>query len=182
MVYAGHAASLGEILQHQGNEPNLFYTVSAIQPAAFPSKIGTPWKPTIRDFAYTDYLAFDIDGILPIQDLADVEQACETLAPPLGIFQSTEERHYIASGHGLHWLIRIPRQSAGEFFTNFAARYRLACHQLTVALLAAKIEHKQVDPTIFEASRLLRVPGSINRKDGKEPVPCRLIESLGAKL
>ena len=178
MIYAGHADSLQAILAHQGGEDNLFYTLSHIQPDAFPSKMGTPWKPTIRDFLYTDYLAFDIDGLSPAQDLADVERACEQLSS-VPFNDQQDERHYIASGHGVHWLIRIPRQTSVEFFQQYAMRYRYACLLLQTALLEVHIECKQVDPTIFEASRVLRVPGTKNLKPDKEPVDCRLMESLG---
>lgn len=184
MIYVGTKNSLVEIFPHQGGEPNLFYTVAAIRRDVIPDRIGIPWKPQIKDFAFTDFLAYDIDGIDPTVDINEVEMVCErwvkqSCEENKYLFTDSDDRHYVASGHGLHALFRIPRQTTIEFFQKHLEQYRQSCVLLHRALELAHITCKQVDPTIFEPSRLLRVPGTINIKEGKEPVPCRWMESLG---
>lgn len=177
MRYQGTANSLIEILSHQGGENNLFYTVAELKQSAIPKSIGVPWKMSIPQFERINYLAFDIDGLEVMQDVNDVEHVCELWLERNG--QPLGERHYVASGHGVHILIRIPEQTSVLFFKTYIQQYKLSCSILHAELTKVGITCKQVDPCIFEPSRLLRVPGTVNVKNGKEPVPCRLIESLG---
>jgi putative DNA primase/helicase len=63
-----------------------------------------------------------------------------------------------------------------EFYKNFRDHYKAILHQLERAFKEKGLPH-ETDPSVFDARRLMRLPGTVNRKPhlGAD-VPCTLIQ------
>lgn len=137
---------------------NLFYTVANCDD-------------TKRGFKSQDVIAFDIDGVPEEQRprAATAAMAALGLAP--------EKTALVSSGGGLHLIVQLATPvTSKDFFKEHKADYGHACDKVNAALKAAGCEG-QTDTTIFEPRRILRLPGTLNRKPGKPERQCRLLAS-----
>ena len=96
-----------------------------------------------------DYMTQE-EGLLALQDF------CKTVGLPKPII--------INSGRGLHVYWSLTEAVPREEWEPVAARLKEVC----------KLQGLRVDPSVFEAARILRVPGTNNYK-GSVPVPVEVV-------
>lgn len=141
----------------QVGQLNLHYTCHHVEPSGQ------------RNFASGEWLFFDFDRITDYTtELATKFRDCLSLT--LGI--DPKYIWTISSGRGVHLLIKI-----NPYDLDF-----LEIHKSTYAAISAKIEAAlesfgltgEVDP-IFHRSKSLRLPNTINRKEGKADAKCELL-------
>lgn len=135
---------------------NIFYTV----PQCADGK---------REFERQTVLAFDIDGV------AEEKRAttADLVADVLGVARDTSA--VVSSGNGVHVIFELADViDRDSFFKEAKAAYDEVCRLIDASLQTAGIAG-HADPVIFEPRRFLRMPGTENRKAGKETKHCRLI-------
>lgn len=135
---------------------NLFYTVANCEEEK-------------RRFKSQDVIPLDIDGIVRGEEAKVVEVVCKELGLDLvkvGI---------VYSGNGVHILIGLknPIMDA-SYLRAMKPYYRALCGRINQALFAEGVQGK-ADPVVFSEARLLRMPFTENRKEGKTSVTCTLI-------
>lgn len=138
---------------------NLFYTVATCSDGK-------------REFASQAVIAFDIDGV------PEEERQRAGLAAVGALGLDPAKTALVSSGGGLHVVVLLasPITSRG-FFKEHKAAYGGACDRIAVALKKAGLTHKIVDPVVFEPRRILRLPGTENRKEGKPARKCHLLQA-----
>jgi hypothetical protein len=152
---------------------NIFYSTSHCKniPA-----VTCPWKNKGEDFEALGFVYFDLDHLDPALDLgAFVERAVD----PLVVAWAGEgvERYYVSSGHGLHILVRIPSVIRVEWFGEVREAYRHFALDLENLLRREGVDG-EADLQVFDPTRSLRVPGTVNAKAGMPLVECRLIAAF----
>jgi P4 family phage/plasmid primase-like protien len=135
---------------------NMFYTVANCTDAK-------------RQFLRQDVLPLDIDGIERGTEDKIVDVVCAELDLPkdkLGI---------VYSGNGVHILVglKTPITEASYLRVN-KPYYRALCGRINNALYEAGIKG-HADPVVFSEARLLRMPFTENRKEGKHNASCILV-------
>jgi hypothetical protein len=137
---------------------NLFYTVARC----------TDQK---RIFAALDVIAFDID------EVPEEARRTAALATVGALGLDPGKTAWVSSGGGVHVIVQLAEPITDrEFFKAHKADYGHACERIASALKTAGVPFKAVDPTIFEPRRILRLPGTENRKPGREPRACVLMQ------
>lgn len=118
-----------------------------------------------------EVLPFDIDGI-DIEKLADyVVTICDALKI------SPKESGVVYSGNGLQIIIGLKTPITEEsYFERNREHYKAVCSKIDGALEAVGLPGK-ADPSVFSPARLLRLPGTENRKAGKTSRQASLLES-----
>lgn len=116
-----------------------------------------------REFRDQQVIAFDIDGIdtAPNLRLKYAEIICDVL----GV--AKEKTGIVGSGNGLHFIIELPEQltiTSSATFKELKPHYKKVCQMIDFALAEAGLPGN-ADPAIFEPRRLLRLPGTENRKE-----------------
>ncbi len=124
-----------------------------------------------RDFESQSALAFDIDGI----DVARVDDYVRIFCERMGVRK--DEIGIVFSGNGLHFYIglQVPIV-AKEFFDQNRDHYKAIRHILDKAMGEAGLPG-ETDPAVFDARRLMRLPGTENHKrdKGRADSKCYLI-------
>lgn len=115
-------------------------------------------------------LPFDIDGI-------DVEKYAEYHDPILGALGlEWDSTGVVFSGNGLQYVVQLQRPIESEtFFNEYREHYKAVCGKINAALRAQNLPGS-ADPAVFSPSRLLRLPGTENRKTGKPTRWARLLQ------
>ena len=140
---------------------NLFYTVANC----------TDKK---REFAATSTIAFDFDDI----SAKYFDDYIPVICTVLGVDQ--KKVGIVSSGNGIHILVELKKPITDKaFFKENKTFYKALCTKLNKALENAGLPGK-TDPTIFEPRRILRLPGTVNRKPDKPEKPCKLIQPIKA--
>jgi P4 family phage/plasmid primase-like protien len=135
---------------------NLFYTVANCSEGK-------------RIFASQDVIPLDIDGIERGTEAAIVSTVCAELALP------QDKVGVVYSGNGVHILIGLKNPiKDNSYLRANKPYYRALCGRINQALFEAGLQGK-ADPVVFSEARLLRMPFTENRKEGKTTVPCTLI-------
>ena len=117
-----------------------------------------------RKFESQSIIPFDIDGI----DVGKAELYPPQIAKALGV--SLDTITCIMSGHGVQFLIESETPFHDPiYFESAKPFYRLACEAITKRLQDANLKGV-VDVSIWTAGRLLRLPCTMNIKQGREPV------------
>lgn len=124
-----------------------------------------------RSFESQEVIAFDLDGI----DTSKLEEYISIFCSTLGV--KREETGIVNSGNGLHFYIglEVPIVSK-EFFSQNRLHYKSLLAALETAIKAHSLPIGKCDPAIFDHRRILRLPGSINKKPGREDKKCELIQ------
>lgn len=135
---------------------NLFYTVANCEEGK-------------RKFQRQDVIPLDIDGIERGSEAVVVATVCKELGLDSG------KVGIVYSGNGVHILIGLknPIMDA-SYLRAMKPYYRALCGRINHALFDEGIQGK-ADPVVFSEARLLRMPFTENRKEGKTSVPCVLI-------
>lgn len=151
---------------------NLFYTLG------HHSGAGSGEKPQRlkTTFEHQSHIHFDIDQ-------ADSQRAHEYSAVVAKVVQAPSEAStLVGSGHGIHVLyaLRHPARSSKYFDENREAYKEL------IRLINEELEKQHLpgyaDPNVFDASRVLRLPGTENRKPGLPVKQCVLIQQSDLML
>jgi P4 family phage/plasmid primase-like protien len=135
---------------------NLFYTVAICAEGK-------------RQFREQANLVFDIDGI----DSAK-EGYFEVVASVINV--PTEKLALVRSGNGVHIIAELAEPIIDPlFFENNRRHYAAICDKINAALVARGLPGK-TDPSVFDPRRIMRLPGTVNRKEGKAEKKCELIK------
>ncbi len=123
-----------------------------------------------RDFSSQSVIAFDIDHI-------DQARKEETIDAVLAVLQvPREDCGVVSSGYGLHFIVGLQTKiRAKDFFAQNKHHYKAVCDKIGLALQKKGLEGKP-DPSIFEPRRILRLPGTANRKPNREERWCEIIQ------
>lgn len=147
--------NLDKILKQipEGDRWNLFYTVAFC----------TEGK---REFREQNVIVFDIDSI----DHKVVDMYHEVVTSCLGV--RVEDVGIVNSGNGLHYIIGLSTPIQDPlFFEHNRHHYTAICAKINAALKRAELPGES-DPSVFDPRRILRLPGTINRKEGKPEKKC----------
>lgn len=123
-----------------------------------------------REFQSTSVLWFDIDKV----DTARLEEYITVFCKVMAV--KREETGIVCSGNGLHFYIglMVPVVEK-DFFKVMKDHYKGALGLLGRAFSQADLPH-ELDPSVFDARRLMRLPGTKNKKPGKPEKMCELIQ------
>jgi putative DNA primase/helicase len=137
---------------------NLFYTIAKCGEAK-------------REFVSQNVLAWDIDGC---DDTRLIDYA-NIISEILGVGSNF---CLIFSGNGLHFLVELDKEiETLKFFKDNKNNYKAICAKINAKLQAAGLSGK-ADTAIFEPRRILRLPGTINRKPNKPEKLCKILSDL----
>lgn len=161
-VFRSPQATLDRLEVPPGDRWNLFYTLNF-------SGDGK------REFKRLEWLAFDLDGI-------KVERKEEYIEPVLGVLGVKKENAVVVySGNGLHFLFRLhPAVEDKKFFDEMRPQYKGICERINRELERLRLPGK-ADTVVFEGARILRMPGTINRKPDKQD-PSKIVDKLAEVL
>lgn len=93
------------------------------------------------------------------EGIAALQEFCQTTDMPRPLL--------VSSGRGVHAYWRLEDEIAREEWEPIAARLRDVC----------TAQGLNVDPSVFEAARVLRIPGTLNHKDDP-PKPVEIISEI----
>lgn len=154
---------------------NVFYTVAHIKHLP---PLKSRWRNSRLDFSVMDMMPWDIDGI--------GHPGCEEKRKIIGVIETLygdrlggSERYYNDSGYGLHFLVKIDPHDDPVWVDSRKAGYKRQAQLLTEEIHLRCGLQVKVDPVIWETARLLRVPNSVNRKDGREDALCCCLAYYG---
>lgn len=126
-----------------------------------------------RVLAEQNVIPFDIDEI----DHDKIDEYTEAICKVLKIDYSCTG--FISTGNGLHVLIGITLPILdNNFFERNRVYYKHLCIMIEKELRFLGLPFKEVDPCIFASGFSTRLPGTENRKDGRDSKPVRLIQSI----
>jgi P4 family phage/plasmid primase-like protien len=122
-----------------------------------------------RDFKSQDIIAFDVDGI----DTTLLDSYIAVSCSALDVRQ--DQIGVVFSGNGLHFLVHIKDTIRdARFFKENRHHYKAVCAKLDAALEKAGLKGK-FDTSVFDPRRILRLPGTVNRKPGRAEVKAQLL-------
>ena len=113
---------------------------------------------TLRRFKRSEVLAFDIDNpdLERRQDYLDIFFRCTGLDPATTAV--------ICSGNGLQLFAQLRNPFDDKrYFQEHRSQYKQLCDQFNNALTKAELPG-DMDPSVFEHRRLMRLPNTINKK------------------
>lgn len=114
-----------------------------------------------REFETQGVIAFDIDK-MGVKTKEDKIQYGEIVCEVLGLTKNNAA--FIDSGNGLHVIFFLKESiTSANFFRNNRAKYKELCEKIQSELLKQNLPGS-LDPSIFEPRRILRLPGTENRK------------------
>jgi P4 family phage/plasmid primase-like protien len=150
-------AILSQIPDHE--KWNLFFTVANC----------TSKK---REFAAQDLICFDIDKGA---DLDKADEYHTTLARVVHV--PKENIAMLCSGNGLHFYLKLLVPIvAKDFFSQYRDHYKAILGRLNEALRQAGLPG-ELDPSVWDARRIMRLPGTVNRKVGKKEVRSKILHA-----
>jgi P4 family phage/plasmid primase-like protien len=140
------------------NRYNIFYTIFNSESADSP-----------RDFASQSVLPIDIDHVIDEHIELVVDVVCSA------INLAKKDLIIVASGHGVQFLVKLPFHiEESRYFADFRSYYKNMADHIQRCIIANKLTG-EVDTAVWSSSRLMRLPLTINRKEGFPDVEARLI-------
>lgn len=122
-----------------------------------------------REFVRQKYIPFDIDDI----DVSRAKETVEVALKALGL--KWEEVPSVFSGNGVQFFVELEEHFTDpQFFDKNRFYYKTCCEKIERHLRVANLPGK-VDTSVFSLARLMRFPGTLNKKPDK---PTRLAEIL----
>lgn len=120
-------------------------------------------------FGFQDAMGWDIDGC----DTAKVWDYARILADFL---QITKEHFIIVnSGNGIHFYVKLKTNiTEASYFDTYKQDYVEMNRKLDLLLASAELPG-HFDNKIFDAARIMRLPGTTNRKEGKPDTLCFIV-------
>jgi putative DNA primase/helicase len=122
-----------------------------------------------RQFESLQAIAFDIDGVDSMQWEKYLDALCHVTKTTPEVWNA------VASGNGLHFIVSLASAQTKNFFKEEKTHYNAVCANLNKELAQIPLPGK-ADTTIFEPRRILRLPGTINRKVDKPDKECALLK------
>lgn len=145
----------------KGERWNLFYTIANCADGK-------------REFKEQHVLAIDVDKIPAEFQARKLEYIPHVLA---ALDLKEKETGIVDSGNGLHFLVGLNRPITEEsYFSQNKRHFEALCAKVDAALVRAGLPG-EADRSVFDARRILRLPSTINRKEGKPEKKCALIQS-----
>lgn len=150
---------------------NVYYTL------AHHAAAGEGETPTRRaaTFVYQTVIAFDVDGVTDANKAAPEDWAKYLKIVADTLKTTPESLTIIDSGNGLHIIAQLkePIRKA-EYFKKNKAHYTQLCEHMTRRLKANQLSG-EFDTAVFDAARILRMPGTINVKPGRPDKEAKLL-------
>lgn len=160
--------NLPQIVQHIPVEEayNVHYTCANCLP---PSFNGRRYR-ELRKFAYQEMVPFDLDDI----DMQSIGKYIDIVVKFLKLDKN--KTGIFNSGHGLHFVILLdaPINSVDEL-EKLQPYYKQCCEELTQLFYVNGLPGK-ADPIRLSEKATLRLPLTINRKEGKEDVMASVLQ------
>lgn len=146
---------------------NLFYTLAhhaGAETSVTPIRTG-------KTFTLQDAIAWDLDGI----DNNRHDEYISVVTGVLGV--DLNNVTIVASGGGLHFIIFLkePIKDVAYFAAN-KPHYNEICAKINFRLADLGLAGK-ADPVVFEPARILRLPGTVNRKPGRDDKDCLVLNA-----
>jgi len=135
-----------------------------------------------REFSVLKNIAFDVDGIENF-DVSMCDSVADIICDFLGYASSSA--YVSCSGNGVHVIFDLQEKDwflSTDRFKDLRAHYKAVCVDLSVKLVAAGFTGARVDEKIFDAARILRLPGTKNIKGENVTKACVVRVSDGALL
>lgn len=124
-----------------------------------------------REFHASSVVWFDIDGI----ELSRIPEYIEIFLATWNLDE--KKTGIVASGRGLHFYIGITTPIVDKnYFSNTRDNYKALLTELGANFSARGLPHK-LDPSVWDARRLMRLPGTKNKKPGKPEAECKLLQA-----
>lgn len=148
-LLANHEKYVAQIPEEE--RYNIYFTVHKV----------IPNDPTARTWNGQDVMPIDIDDV----DVSRAEDTAKFVCGIIGV--DYNKTGVIVSGRGIQMFIPLetPIEDA-KYFQENREFYKLIVMRVNQKLEQDKIKGK-MDPAVFSASRLMRMPGTINRKPKK---------------
>lgn len=135
-------------------------------------------------FDYQTVLAWDIDGVPQDQVFDYAAAISEVLQVPLPSLT------LVASGNGMHAYVHLKTPIRDvKYFKDNKPHYNEICRKIKwefdkrgLKLTDSQGNPGKVDPVVFEPARVLRLPGTINRKPGQPDKKCELKQYSDVQL
>lgn len=143
-------------------ETNVYYQTNPVS-----HKVVTKAKKT--DVLNCVSLFVDIDGFKNKDDIKRIEVDMVAFFERAGI----ESFITINSGNGLHAIINIGKQQADYIERSKDSIIKILYSP--ISSIAKEYDGAHVDHKVLESARILRVPFTINKKDGKDEQKCSII-------
>ena len=126
-----------------------------------------------RHWNYQEVMPIDIDEMIVKDDGTFDDKYIDVACKVLGV--SRKKVGLVASGNGLHIIIGLKeRIDSANYFNTYRLHYRVLMSNIQAALDRAGLPAK-CDATSFAPNRILRCPGTVNRKPGKKDKTARLL-------
>ena len=138
---------------------NLYYTVADCHEEKV--QVGNTLK--ARQMVFQEYLPIDVDHVPPEHTSRAIEIVCEVLkVDPKNVLS-------VLSGHGVQVLVQLAEKITDvKYFDDHRTAYGIMCDQITRICHENGMPQKtKADPSIWSNARLMRVPKTINRKEGR---------------
>lgn len=125
-----------------------------------------------REFKSLSTIVFDLDKINHQYEDSYIEVVCSAL----GVSRS--DIGIVSSGNGYHFLLGLAETITDkDFFKQNKPHYNAVCRKIKLALDNAGLPG-EVDTVVFEPRRILRMPGTVNRKPDKPEKNCVLLNPI----
>lgn len=144
---------------------NLFYTVANCADGK-------------REFREQHVMVFDVDGIADSakSDPAQLEPYIKAVCEALRIERS--QTGLVFSGNGLHFIVGLQTPIIEPTYFDVNRRHYNALVGRIDARLSALGLPGAGDPAVFDARRIMRLPGTLNKKEGKPERLCQLLQAV----
>lgn len=130
-----------------------------------------------RDWHGQDVIPFDIDGI--VDEAGNFDEPAYLRAIFSALDVDFEKCIVVASGNGLQILVQpTVRIEEKSFFAKQRGAYERICKDIAATLTKCGLPFKEVDPSSFAANRIMRMPGTENRKPDLPIRAARLINGV----
>lgn len=164
-------ANIGSYLDKipQNERFNLYYTVAVCAEGK-------------RQFYEQHVMVFDVDGITDDAKVpgAKREAYLDTICQALGVDRT--KTGLVFSGNGFHFIVGLQIPIVDPSYFDMNKRHYLAMlEKIKIGLSKAGLPGKP-DPAVFDARRIMRLPGTLNRKEGKPERQCELLNGLVAAV
>jgi len=123
-----------------------------------------------REFLRLKNIVFDIDGI----DTARIKEYPPIVLKVLGT--PPKATAIVCSGNGLHFIVELKKPIEDKaYIKNNRGHYKAILKKIAEALKAAGLPAK-LDPAVWDARRIMRLPGTVNRKPNQPDKKAYLIQ------
>lgn len=156
---------------------NVYYTVAVCDEKPPDRSIGEKSRRLLEQH----HIPFDVDGLVIAEtpegkvDFDKLIETAKVVCQAIGV--KYEETGVVYSGNGLQFLVGVLEPIVEvAYFDRARNHYKAILDRVDLALRQNKIEGKG-DPSVWSPARLMRFPGTENRKDNKPTRLSRVLQS-----